>query len=136
LKNLNVPQPLSGGFSASRFQAAKAMAFTLVLADPDFLEPELIARKVRNTSMASPELEGCSGPYGWRDYGIYHDGRLEVDVGGEAIFIFTDSSPCDCYEHFGPGQLVNLRDDKGNEMIFRVGGVACMPLDEWTRKLT
>jgi hypothetical protein len=136
LKNLNVPQPLAGGSPASRFQGAKAIAFTLALADPKLLEPELIARKDRTTSMASPELEGCSGPYGWRDYGIFHDGRLEVDVGGEAIFIFTESSPYDSYEHFGPGPFVNLRDDQGNKMIWRMGGVACMPLDEWTSKLT
>jgi hypothetical protein len=136
LKNLNVSQPLSGGSPTSRFQAAKAMAFTLALAAPEMLEPELIAWKDRTTSMASPELEGCSGPYGWRDYGISHDGRLEVDVGGEAIFIFTESSPYDSCEHFGHGLFVNLRDDRDNDMICRVGGVACMPLDEWTSKLT
>jgi hypothetical protein len=93
MKNLNVPQPLYGGSPASRFQAAKAKAFTLALADP-----ELIAWKDCTTSMASPELGGRSGPDGWRDYGISHDGRLEVDAGGEAIFIFTESGP---YEHFG-----------------------------------
>jgi hypothetical protein len=136
MKNLNVSQPLSGGSSASRFAAAKATAFTFALADPELLEPELIAWKDRTTSMASPELEGCSGPYGWRDYGISHDGRLEVDVGGEAIFIFTESSPYDSYEHFGLGPFVNLRDAQGNEMICRMGGDACVPLDEWTSKLT
>ena len=111
MKNLNIPQPLSGGFATSRFQAVKAMAFTLALAEPDLLEPELIAWKDRTTSMASPELGGCSGPYGWRDHGISHDGRLEVDFGGEAIFIFTESSPYDFCAHFGPGPFVNLRDD-------------------------
>jgi hypothetical protein len=131
MKNLNVPQPLSGGSPASRFQAAKAMAFTLALSDP-----ELIAWYDRTTSMASPVLEGCSGPYGWRDYGISHDGRLEVDVGGEAIFIFAESRPFDSYEHFGPGPFVNIRDAQGREMICRIGGVACMPLDEWISKLT
>jgi hypothetical protein len=100
------------------------------------LESELIARKDCTTLMASPELEGCSSPYGWRDYGISHDGRLEVDVGGEAIFIFTESSPNDSCEHFGPGPFTNLRDDKGNEMICRAGGEACVPLDEWISKLT
>jgi len=86
MKNLNALQPPSGESSASRFEAARVAAFTLALADP-----ELIAWKDRTTLMASPELEGCSGPYGWRDYGISHDGRLEVDVGGEAIFIFAES---------------------------------------------
>jgi hypothetical protein len=132
MKNVSVPQPLSGGSPASRFQAAKARAFTLALADPELLEPELVAWKDRTTSMASPELEGCSSPYGWRDYGISHDGRLEVDDGGEAIFIFAESSSS---EHFGPGPFINLRDDQGNEMICRTGGAACMPLNEWTSKL-
>jgi hypothetical protein len=103
MKNLNVPQPLSGESPASLSAAAKAMAFTFALADPELLEPEVVAWKDRTTLMASPELEGCSGSYGWRDYGIFHDGRLEVDVGDEAIFVFTESSPYDSYEHFGPG---------------------------------
>ena len=34
MKNLNVPQPLSGGPPASRFAAAKATAFTLALSGP------------------------------------------------------------------------------------------------------
>lgn len=105
MKNLKVLHPLSGGSPASRFQAAKAMAFTLALVDPELHEPELIAWKDRVTTMSSPELEGYSGPYGWRDYGISHDGRLEVDVGGEAIFIFAESGSYDSYEHFGPGPI-------------------------------
>jgi hypothetical protein len=136
MKNLKVPQPLSDGSPASRFQVAKAMAFTLALADPELFEPELIAWKDRTTSMASPELEGRSGPYGWRDYGTSHDYRLEVDVSGEAIFIFTESHPSDPCEHSVTGPFVDLRDDKGNEMTCRMGGVACMLLDEWTSNLT
>jgi hypothetical protein len=49
LKNLNVLQPLSGGSATSRFQAAKAMVFTLALADREMLEPGLIAWKDRTT---------------------------------------------------------------------------------------
>ncbi|OIQ98293.1 hypothetical protein GALL_197220 [mine drainage metagenome] len=48
MKNPNVPQPLASGSLASRFQAPKAMAFTMALADP-----ELIAWKDRATSHAS-----------------------------------------------------------------------------------
>jgi hypothetical protein len=112
------------------------MAFTLALATPVLFEPELIAWKDRTTSMASSELKGCSGPYGWRDYGISHDGRLEVGVGGEATFIFAKHSHYDIHEHFGHGPFVNLRADKGNEIIRLVGGKACVPLDEWSSKLT
>ncbi|BCK88517.1 hypothetical protein MIZ01_2321 [Sideroxyarcus emersonii] len=42
----------------------------------------------------------------------------------------------DSYEHFGPGPFVNLRDDKGSEMICRTSGVARMTLNEWANKLT
>lgn len=48
MKNPNFPQPFASGSLASRFQAAKAMAFTLALA-----EPELIAWKDRANSHAS-----------------------------------------------------------------------------------
>lgn len=130
MRNLNVSQPLSCGSPASRFLAAKAMTFTLALA-----EHESVAWKARITSMASPELEGCSGPYGWRDDGIPHGGRLEVDAGGEATFIFTESGSFDSYEYFGPGSFINPRGDKGNGVICRMGGVTCKPLDEWTSNL-
>lgn len=136
MKNLKIPKPFADGDSISCFEAAKAMAFAAALADPGLIEPELIAWQDRTTSMTSPVLEGCSGPYGWRDYGMSHDGRLEVDIGGEAIFIFTESSLYDSYEHFGPGPFINLRDSQGNEMICHTGGGACVPLDEWTSKLT
>jgi hypothetical protein len=136
MKNINAPQPLASGSPVSRFQAARAMAFTYALSDPGLLEPELIAWHDRTTSMTSPVLEGCSGPYGWRDYCISHNGRLEVDVGGGATFIFAESSPFDSYEHFSPGPYINIRDAQGVEMICRAGGGSCMPIDDWTSKLT
>lgn len=132
MKNLNVSQPLSSGTSTSRFAAAKTLAFSLALADPELHEPELVAWHDRSTSMVSPVLEGCSGPYGWHDYGVSHDGQLEVDVGGETSFIFVDSSSFDSYAHFGPGPLINIRDARGKEMICRIGGVDCVPLDKLT----
>ncbi len=39
-------------------------------------------------------------------------------------------------QHVGPGPYINLRDAQGNESICRVGGKDCVPLDEWTSKLT
>jgi hypothetical protein len=135
MKNLNVSKP-AGGSSASNFEAARVLVVSLAQSDPELLEPELIAWFDRPTGMASPVLEGCSWPYGWHDYGVSHGGRLEVDVGGEEIFIFAESSPFDSYEHFGPGPFVNVRDAQGAEMICRTGGGECVPLDEWTSKLT
>lgn len=115
MKSLNVSQPLSGGTSASRFESARALAFSLALTDSELHEPEMVAR---------------------HDYGVSHDGRLEVDVGGEVSFIFLDSSSFDSCAHFGPGPFINIRDAQGNEMICSIGGVDCVPLDGWTRKLT
>lgn len=136
MKHINVSRPLASGVPASNFESARALAYSLAESDPELLEPELIAWFDRSTGMASPVLEGCSWPYGWHDYGVSHDGSLEVDVGGEMIFIFAESSPFDSYEHFGHGPFVNLRNAQGDEMICQVGGGACVPLDEWISKLT
>jgi len=136
MKIITSSPTLSRGNPASRFANAKALAFSLAESDSDLLEPELVAWIDRSTGMVSPVLEGCSGPDGWRYYGISHGGRLEVDVDGDVSFIFAESSPFDSYEHFGPGPFRNLRDDQGNELICLSGGRDCVPLDEWTSKLT
>ena len=136
MKTLNVPRPHSDKASASQFESARMLAFSLAESDGGLLEPELIAWIDRSSATTSPVLEGCGGPDGWRHYGVSHDGRLEVDVGGEASFIFVESSPFDSYLHFGPGPYRNLRDADGNESICRAGGVDCVPLDDWTSKLT
>ena len=122
--------------SASRFESARALAFSLAESDSELLEPELVAWIDRSAGKASPVLEGCAGPNGWREYGVSHGGLLQVDVDGETSFIFAESSQFDTYAHFGPGPYVNLRDAQGNESICRVGGKDCVPLDEWTSKLT
>ncbi len=136
MKTLNTFQSLAGDTSAARFESAKSLAFSLALSGNELLEPALIAWIDRNSDKASPVLEGCSGPNGWHDYGVSHGGRLEIDVGDEASFIFAESSPFESYEHLGPGPFVNIRDAQGIEMVCRINGVSCIPLDEWTSKLT
>lgn len=132
MKTLNASRP-SGGSPASRFGA---FAFSIAESGNEFIESELIARVDRSTAMSSPEAEGCFGPSGWHDYGVSHDGRLEIDVGDEMSFIFTECSLFGSCGHFGHKPSVNLRDAQGNEMAQRPGGVSCVPLDEWTGKLT
>ena len=122
--------------SMSRFANARALAFSLAESNSALLEPELIAWFDRPTGMASPVLEGCSGPNGWQYYGISHEGRLEVDIDGDTSFIFADSSSFDSYEHFSPGPYRHKHDAQGNEFICQTDGTACVPLDEWTSKLT
>ena len=136
MKTLNASQMFPGGDSASRFNSARALAFSLAESADDLIEPELIAWLDRRSTVTSPVLEGCGGPDAWHDYGVSHEGRLEVDVGDVASFIFAESSQFDSYAHFGPGPYVNLRDAQGRETICLVGGKDCMPLDEWTSKLT
>lgn len=136
MKTLNASHLFPGGATASRFESARALAFSLAEADSELLEPELVAWLDRPSTKASPVLEGCGGPNGWHDYGVSHGGRLEVDVNGVASFIFAESSPFDSYAHFGPGPYRNLRDAQGNESVCRAGGVDCVPLDDWTSQLT
>ena len=134
MKTLTASQ--SFGASASRFESARALAFSLAGSDTGLLEPELVAWIDRSAGKSSPVLQGCAGPNGWRDYGISHGGLLQVDVDGQTSFVFAESSAFDSYERFGPGPYINLRDAQGNESICRVGGKDCVPLDEWTSKLT
>lgn len=136
MKTLNASQPFSSEASVSRFESAKAFAFSIAESANELLESELIAWIDRFTANASPVLEGCSGPNGWHDYGVSHGGRREVKVGEDASFIFAEASPFDSCEHFGSGPFVNLRDEQGSEVICRAGGIGCVPLDEWTSKLT
>jgi hypothetical protein len=134
MKTLTASQSL--GASASRFQSARALAFSLAESDSELLEPELVAWIDRSAGKSSPVLQGCAGPNAWRDYGVSHGGALEVHVDGGTSFIFAESSQFDAYAHFSPGPYINLRDAQGNESICLVGGKDCVPLDEWTSKLT
>jgi hypothetical protein len=134
MKTLTASQSL--GASASRFESARALAFSLAESDAELVEPELVAWIDRSAGKSSPVLQGCAGPNGWHDYGVSHGGLLQVDVDGETSFIFAESSQFDSYEHFSPGPYINLRDAQGNESICRVGRKDCVPLDEWTSKLT
>jgi hypothetical protein len=136
MKTLNASQLFPGGASTSRFESARALAFSIAESDSDLIEPELVAWIDHRSSHTSPVLEGCGGPDGWRDYGTSHNGRLEVDINNEACFIFAESSPFDSYAHFSPGPFRNLRDAQGNESVCRAGGVECIPLDDWTSQLT
>ena len=134
MRTVRVPQPLPVGIS--RFEAARLLARSFAESDADLVEPEMVAWLDRSSTLASPVLEGCGGPDGWRHYGAAHGGRLEVDVGDETSFIFAESSQFDSYDHFAPGPFRNLRDGQGNEFVCDSGGRACVPLDDWTSQQT
>lgn len=71
MKTLNASQPSYAGSSAPRFEAAKALAFSIAQSGNEFIEPEFIAWVDRSTAMFSPET-GCFGPNGGRDYRASH----------------------------------------------------------------
>lgn len=142
MKTLNASQQPRNERLIPTFEAARARAYALAESDRDMIEPELVAWVDRSSGRTSPVLEGCGGPDGWRHYGIAHDGRLEVIVGGEASFIFAESSQFDTYTHFSPGPFLNLRDRAGREWVCLASSLAdprnpqspshtaCIPVDE------
>jgi hypothetical protein len=54
MKTLSASQLFPGGASASRFESAKALAFSIAEADAELIEPELVAWLDRPSSKASP----------------------------------------------------------------------------------
>ncbi len=142
MKTITASQTRSRETLAARFDAARALALSLAESDGDLIEPELVAWIDRPSAKASPVLEGCGGPDGWRHYGASHEGRLEVDIDGVASFIFAESSQFDSYAHFGPGPFVNLKDRAGREWVCLASSLAdprnpqspsrtaCIPVDE------
>jgi hypothetical protein len=111
--------------------------------DPEVIEPVLVAWYDRKAARMSPAIEGADLRSRWHDYGESHGGRLEVDVGDDYAFIYGDSSAFDPYEEACP--YINVRDAQGNEYLCQSGlmtdtqnptAAACVPLDEWTSKLT
>lgn len=121
---------------------AMALATAIVDEDKEVIEPVLMAWYDRQAGRISPGIPGADVRTRWRDYGISHGGRLEIDVGDDFAFIFAEGSPFDPYE---ASPYVNLRDDQGSEYLCQINllhdrhhpdAAACLPLDEWTSKLT
>lgn len=121
---------------------AAALAATLANEDKEVIDPILVAWFDRKAARMSPVIEGGDLRSRWHDYGASHGGRLEVDVGDDYAFIYADSSAFDPYE---VGPYSNLRDAQGNEYLCQINllsdphqptAQACVPLDEWTSKLT
>jgi hypothetical protein len=110
--------------------------------DPEVIEPTLVAWYDRKAARMSPVIEGADLRTRWHDYGESHGGRLEIDVGDDYSFIYSDSSAFDAYEAC---PYINVRDAQGNEYLCQTGLMsdkhtptpeACVALDEWTSKLT
>jgi hypothetical protein len=121
---------------------ALALAATLADEDREVIEPVLVAWYDRKAALMSPAIEGADLRNRWRDYGVSHAGRLEVDVGGDYAFIYADSSAFDPYD---ASPYSNLKDSQGKEYLCQINLLsdprqptpeACVPLDEWTSKLT
>lgn len=122
----------------------KAAQLAAALADKDaeVIEPVLVAWYDRKGGKMSPVIEGADLRTRWHDYGASHGGKLEIDVAGDFTFVYADASAFDPYE---ASPYANLRDAKGEEYLCQIGLLggsrvpnkeACVPLDEWTSKLT
>lgn len=128
------------------YQAASVLAALLAEKDTEMDAPVVVAWFDKKAARMSPVLEDCAKETSWRDYGLSHGGKLEVDVNGEFDFIFADSG---AFESYGASPYINLHDLRGNEYLCQVSALhtrphnpdhpskeACTPLDEWTSKLT
>jgi hypothetical protein len=131
-------------YSASDLDYSKAAKFAANLARKDvgLGEPVLVAWYDRRAARMSPVIEGADLRTRWRDYGVSHGGRLEIDVAGDYEFVYADSSEFDHYEEC---PYINIRDAQGSEYICHARLLkdrhtptndACVALDEWTSKLT
>jgi hypothetical protein len=124
------------------YRHAAALAATRAELDKEVIEPVLIAWHDRKAGRMSPVIEGADLNNRWRDYGASHGGKLEIDVGNDFAFIYADSSAFDAHE---ASPYSNLHDADGNEYLCQTNQLddtkqptekACVPLDEWTSKLT
>jgi len=124
------------------FNQAAALAAACAAADKEVIEPVLMAWYDRKAARMSPAIEGADVHTRWHDYGVSHAGQLEIDVGDDFKFIYAEASPFDPYE---AGPYSNLHDAQGNEYLCQINLLsdpktptarACVPLDEWTSKMT
>lgn len=124
------------------YRRASGLAISLANEDATLIDPVMVAWHDKKLSRISPVIEGCDTDTRWRDYGMSHGGKLEIDINDEYDFIFADSS---AFEPYGPSPLINLHDDRGNEYLCQINELrdphnpskeACVELDDWTSKLT
>ena len=130
--------------SGSGLDYRQAIALATRLADEykEVIEPMLMAWYDRKAARMSPVIEGADVRTRWHDYGMSHGGRLEIEVGGDYAFIYSESSAFDPYEAC---PYSNITDEQGTEYLCQINLLsdphrptpqACVPLDEWTSKLT
>jgi len=138
MRQAHIPNP---GHNMNYPEAA-ALAAKLADDDKEVIEPMLVAWYDKKAARMSPAIEGANLRSRWHDYGVSHGGELEVDIGDDFAFIYADSSAFDPYE---PSPYSNIRDKDGNEYICQINLMgdkhqpspeACVPLDDWTSKLT
>lgn len=138
LRLVHIPRSGSG----MTYRQAARLAQNLAEEDKEVIEPVLVAWYDRKASRMSPVIEGADLRTRWHDYGMSHGGRLEIDVGGDFSFIYSESCAFDPYE---ASPYSNLKDAQGNEYLCQINLLsepghptagACVALDEWTSKLT
>lgn len=140
MKQIHVPAAAPMDYRAAAALAAKYAGY-----DGEMEEPVLIAWHDRRHGLMSPAIAGANPDTRWRDYGNSHCGCLEVDVGDDFEFVFTDGAPYADYGDCGPGPYRNFSDSEGRQYLCdahdgpgngSLMGAVCVPLDEYTSKLT
>lgn len=124
------------------YRTASRLAAALAANDQALHSPEVMAWHDKPGGRMSPAIAGADLNSRWHDYGESHNGELEVSVNGEYDFIFADAS---AFASYGPSPYVNLHDESGREYICQLTALrdrrhpdemACMPVDEFTSKMT
>lgn len=124
------------------YAAASALACSYAASDPEMETPVVVAWHDKRQGRMSPAIAGADINTRWHDYGASHCGCIEIEVDGDYDFVFADSAAFDPY---GPSPYVNLFDSSGNEYICQINALrdpqhpdanACVPLDDYTSKMT
>lgn len=115
-------QTLSIAAASSTIDFAQARQQAVTKACETLAEPVIVAWKDDTTGKSAPEIPGGSADR-WHDYGENNDGTLELKVGEDFHFIFTESSAFD-----KPGMNLASLEDNGTKFLCLNG--ACTEADQ------
>lgn len=114
-------QTLSIASSSSTIDFAQARQQAVAKACETLTEPVIVAWKDDVTGKSAPDIPGGSTDR-WHDYGENNDGTLELKVGDDFHFIFTESSGFD-----KPDMNLTSLEDNGTKFLCLNG--ACTDAD-------
>ena len=114
-------QTLSIAAATTTIDFAQARKQAIAKASETLTEPVIVAWKDGTTGKSAPAIPGGSADR-WHDYGENNDGTLEMKVGDDFHFIFTESSAFD-----RPDMNLTSLEDNGTKFLCLNG--ACTEAD-------